>query len=58
MKKPREINYIKPNMGALPPKVGRKVLDIMAKTPKSDQTKIDRRVKEVRAYFEARQSQE
>ncbi len=55
MKKAREINYIKPNMGALPPKVGRRILDIMANMPKSDQTEINRKVREVRAYFQARQ---
>lgn len=43
-------------MGTLPPKLGQKILDIMAKTPKSDQTMLNRKIKEVQSYFLARQN--
>lgn len=53
-----ETGYYKPNMGALPPKVGRMILEIMDNTPAPDRTEMKRRAEEIEARILARQRNE
>lgn len=48
-RKTREIRYVKPNMGALHGRVGRKILETIRNTPKPDLSEMDRRAEAVEA---------
>ncbi|NEX00446.1 hypothetical protein SAMN04487829_0013 [Pseudobutyrivibrio sp. NOR37] len=47
----KQINYIKPNMGALHGRIGRSILETILNTPKPDDSKLRERAKEVEALM-------
>ncbi len=42
MKKPKEVNYVKPNMGALHGKVGLSIIETILNTPRPDDTELEK----------------
>ena len=47
MAKEHQINYVKPNMSALPGRIGREIFETIMNTPKPDLTELNRRSDEV-----------
>lgn len=42
MKKPKEVRYYKPNMGALRGKIGESIIETILNTPRPDHSELNR----------------